>query len=159
VPNIPITAPEIPGVDSWFPQDIPPDFRPEDRGVGDGASDAEPSETDPENYPFDDPPAGDVWVGVRVLITNLPSSDSRIANTGPDWITPDILGNIRLVLRDNNGTIRLGNPYRITSLTSLVFRPIAGYEVLGARVNKKAALNVVVTPLLARDEREDPALA
>jgi hypothetical protein len=158
LPSIPIDAPEIPPVDGFIPEPLPDDFRPEDRGTSPAAS-AVPSENgNPENYPFPDPPVGDVWVGVCVGITNPEVLSSKIQGTDPDFITPNVLGNIRLRIQFDDGTIKLTNPYRVVSVTSVVFRPVAGVRVLGAFVNMDPTLTKLVTPLLARDEREDPAL-
>lgn len=158
LPTIPIDAPEIPPVDGFIPDPLPDDFRPEERGAQPGPSPATPDPNDPQNHPFGEPPDGFVWVGACVELFGYSATDSSIFGTGPDFITPQVLGNVRLLIRFEGGLIKLDPPRRVNSLTYLAFRAVAGVEVLGARVNAPPNLTLTVTPLMARDEREDPLL-
>lgn len=158
LPSIPVDAPAFPGVDGFIPPPLPEDFRPEDRGTEVGPDSVPPLEEDPEEYPFGDPPAGFVWVGVCLRLVGLTSTDNAIPGSGPDFITPNVLGNVRLLVRLDDGTIKLTTPTRVNSLTTLEWRPVSGVQVLGARINSLPELVREVTPLMARDEREDPLL-
>jgi hypothetical protein len=129
--------------------------RPEDGPVT-PADDPAPAPDDDGVVDFGDPPDGFVFVGLAWEVTMGVSVLGEILGTGADIISPSILGNVRLRVR--NGSLTVSTPFfRVNTETGYIIRECSGLEVIGANVNSIDGVEITITPLLAEvvDDSEE----
>lgn len=133
------------------------DLTGEDSGTpytGDGPAqpgDEQPGSNSPEDPgspdDFPNPPPGREWAGAVVRLTALPPGTGGIPQSEPNTIFPRVMGNARLRMRLDDGTIVLGEPIQIKAKDELLWRPSEGLEVIGVFCNVVPLADYSVTPL------------
>lgn len=99
----------------------------------------------PDDFP--NPPPGREWAGAVVRLTVIPPGTGGIPQSEPNTIFPRVMGNARLRMRLDDGTIVLGEPIQIKAKDELLWRPSEGLEVIGVFCNVVPLAEYSVTPL------------
>lgn len=99
----------------------------------------------PDDFP--NPPPGREWAGAVVRLTAIPPGTGGIPQSEPNTIFPRVMGNARLRMRLDDGTVVLGEPIQIKARDELLWRPSEGLEVIGVFCNVVPLSSYSVIPL------------